>query len=257
MTALQSRLFTPTFTQRDRESLYRALGSFAGNFFYAETTPETVLTARLMEGSRATGLLTPRTLNELKDSTRTPTMVVARSKTLTLSPLRGMASDLWSELLPHPLHQLSSFFSGKATEAKLHIEPAAWEESLKAVWEQFRALENRLSATELGILRVRRGTERFALLLHHVRRKRIRMGTSDGLDEMCAKWDEGQLSREQLRVIFGTATDLVYLNLNTDTDPLSELTECLKKAVAFQSLDYPATSEESPPQGEQEEQHEQ
>ncbi len=178
-----SRYFTPLFTAADRQAFSRALGLDQDVWRLEESCGGNVL--------RRWSELTGPTWQK-PETTGTEYDFASLGPQLKVAPFRA-ETELWRELLPFPLRALPA----DLPEATQMAE--AWSE-----------VETALCAFELSVVWVGTPDVGMPLLFHYVRRRCVRFGTIETLNDIGQNCLSGDWEGATLQAHFGTRTGFFH-----------------------------------------------
>jgi hypothetical protein len=228
-----SKFFTPPLTREDRDAFYRCLGLGAFEFFFVETFGPLTVRAISMHGLRRRALLSLGTIEGGLPVLR----LEHPAQQLPEEPIQ-LPRTLWEEVFPYPFSLMGRLF-GPQADAGLTLTPPSTKAQLKLLWEAFNRLEEAMAATEVSCLWIRGGPTgdpvELPILFHHVRRRRVRVGTAPHLLELGGSYRRGTLTPDALREHFGTHSAFFYLGLEglgTGPDLIPSLVDRLLRVLS-------------------------
>ncbi len=243
ITAGLNKLLTPPLAVDDR---YRFLETWGlGEFFYrfGELTQDLVLRQVDYLGRQSQPLLTHLRTDEWRALlVADPTPCIEKRYSSPLNPAELPAeTSLWEETFPYPFSLLPVAVS--PIHSSLSASPPTFSEIALRTCAAFARLEQFLSGSEVGILWLCRGEARFPLLLHSVRKKRLRVGTGEFLMSIGRSFESHGLTPDSLFSQFGTAVNFIQVtlpvsgrSLESPFTPLLEMAHAITTSLASPSL---------------------
>lgn len=209
---LNSKFFTPALTKKDRLRFIEALGLSEISYFYYEISGQLVLRALQITGGNTKPMLEP-IAQDPKESERQdqPSLTLFHPPCGLWAEKPHPARTLWEEVFPYPMSLIARFFLGKEAP-HIQILPPSYFESWRQIWKQLQDLETKMASVEVSLLWIP-GERAFPLLFHFVRRKWVRVGTSETLMPLGAKLEHGELDNGGLTQHFGTQAAFFVLGL--------------------------------------------
>lgn len=199
-----SKYFTPPLTSEDRQRLAHALRLGENPWVLEESCGGQVL----RRWSSTEGPSWGRRENGFHEFD-----FAALGPQLHCVPFRE-SRELWRELLPHPFRSVADSSPSAA--------------GLAQVWA---SMEAALSAFELSLVWVGEASSGVPLLFHFVRRRCIRLGTTESLQEIGQKCLSGEWSPHELQGHFGTRTGFFHWEASEGPGhPLDRFAEILRKS---------------------------
>lgn len=204
-----SKYFTPPLTSGDRVRLERSLLLGAMPWALEESCGGQVLRRWSSEEGP---------IWDKPEATSTEFDFAVMGPQLHCSPFRE-TRDLWRELLSHPYRSVPN----DAPEARL-------------LGEAWASTEAALSAFELSLVWAGSSGSGIPLLFHFVRRRCIRLGTTESLEEIGQKCLSGEWDSNALQAHFGTRTGFFHWQgaepaAHLSVHPLARLAEILRNAL--------------------------
>lgn len=200
---MNSKFFTPALTRKDRLRFIEALGLSESPYFYYEISGKAVLRALRITGVNIKPMLEPvvQSPQELERQDR-PSLTLFHPPCGLWTEEPYPARTLWEEVFPYPMSLVARFFLGKQAP-HIQILPPSYLESWRRFWKQLQDLETQMALVEVSLLWVQ-GKRAFPLLFHFVRRKWVRVGTSETLMALGEKLERGEMDNGGLTQHFGT-----------------------------------------------------
>ena len=231
---MNSRFFTPQLTAKDKRALFDILGFTKCPYVFLESEGGLLLQALEFGSSGETFHMHWWTVGdwEIDASFAARSCIHLKHDREQLGVVSSVAErSLWEDIFPFPFSLAARAF----TKADLQVElaPDSFREYCYQLWCSLNIFEQ-MGDAEVVVLWVRSGMERFALLFHRVRRKRVRVGTLDRLYELGRAYDNKDLSKQKLRDFFGTsaifcALDAPEVSEHELISALSDKIRCLFK----------------------------
>ena len=224
-----SKFFTPPLYESDRREIYRKFGLESLEYFYTEKWGDQLLSRRLCLG----GKITPRLNPPIGESFKPQVTVHHRFHPPYVEPLnRGLS--FWEDLFPFPFNRLALLFLNN-TDFNIEVSRSEFTAQLRRLWGSLQRLEDQMAQTEISLLDIRSHSEHFPLLVHYVRYRRVRVGTSEPLKQLIRDWSHNGSPEGELEKYFGTRVDYYPLNLANHPaealrpDFLTELADKIRK----------------------------
>lgn len=215
-----SKFFTPPLLETDRRALYQFLGLENFGFFFVEKLGDLVLSHRRVRGGTLVPLLeTPAEKNFDADGTL-PTFTLEYTSYPPPVQAIGRTTGLWEDLFPFPFSRLI----GSPESNPRVVGPASATAALRKLYDAISNLEEQMAQTELSLLWAKRGEARFPVLVHYVRYRRVRLGTSPELLARVSDWEKRQAPISELESQFGTRLDFLPLTIEATPQGIPALT---------------------------------
>lgn len=214
-----SRYFTPSLTPEDRRLIGQALGLEGAPWSMEESCGGQLL-------RRWTGEAGPCWSKPAEGDTALDLGTLGHH--LPVHPFLE-SQPLWRDLLPFPFRALPP----DSSDAILLGE--AWNEA-----------EGRLASFELSLVWIGPAETGIPLLFHYVRRRCVRLGTTDSLKEIGLRCLQGDWESAELQAHFGTRTG--FFHWKTEVlrgSPLERLTSVFRGSEPLHGGDHHAPQPQS------------
>lgn len=185
----------------DRRSLLEILGLADFAFHFQERVGNQVLRSWQVQGARCIAAF-PLPM-EIIESDRPLLVRTHLSHTLAERPFVSNAS-LWEELLPFPFHLWGDPPGAEASGGTESTDPA-WLEAGRSLRNGFSRLEARLHSAEISVLRFASESAHLELFFHCVRKRFVRSGRLETVEDSAADFGHLAASFQTLTVQTGPA----------------------------------------------------
>ena len=198
------RYHTPELSLVDRLRLWSFLGWEQALWGLVEHQGAHILNCQFHEAASESRWQSQWPLTALPE----PTVIFGYRSILPLVPaLEG--HDLWRELLPHPLNLIRSLRG----ETEISFSSEAFAQEIAHLEKAFARLEESLLSTEFTLLTFSNPTGSLSLLIHAVRGRCVRLGTSPEVHALATDSDTlGEWSAPVRRILVRSAHRSLGLN---------------------------------------------
>jgi len=235
-----SKFFTPALTSSEKISLADLLGVNDFRFLYHEKSGGHPLFSHLFNVPNCyVAALREDDLDYWLYEKALDFVMVVDQKGTRLPSLSSQCFSetlgLWEALMPFPL-SLFPLKNKLAGDLSIRIFPELAEAELHQLVDSFKEFEVKLSHCEAALLWVESGESRFPILLHFVRKKLMRVGTSARLFDLGYRFEAGQLGQEQLDEAMGTRS--LFVPLHVAQTPGESALQSLSAAISRALLHF-------------------
>jgi hypothetical protein len=247
---MSSLYFTPPLAAHEKRALYEAMGLGDLRYYYFEVLDGLILQGLRCERGQNVPLLEPADLDSLAafvPAAPLPALVAKHpGQQLHIDP-SNRPLDLFEELFPFPFSVVGARLN-VPTGLSVKICSSEFAGRVAALLESFQRLEEFMTRQEVTFIWIKGNgpdelAPRFPLLFHYVRGRRIRVGTSGRLWELGRLYEEGHLTADGLRGIFGTHLEALCVNFQNMVgiiDPLHRLTQAIHQSLESHTAPPPS-----------------
>jgi len=233
VTRSSSKFFTPPLSFSERKELFDVLGLRELPYRFMEIAPGVVL--RVLEyGNEVEPRLQPWLLSDWENRAGDEhPLILKRLSAWALEKAPTRTESFGEALFPFPFALVGNALNATLKEG-ISLFPLSFEQDCKRLWVALERLEQRLSEGEIGFLWVTNGEKRFPLIVHTVRHKRVRVGTSKRLHEVGRAYEEGRLTDEMMHAYFPTRVSFVPLTIEQgkNNSVISSVYSSVERALA-------------------------